>query len=386
MRIALTVARYSVTGVPEVQMRLATELVRRGFAVDLVVFGRWPAAWPDRNVRLVELGSSRAAVALPRLVRYVRSARPTAIISAEDHVNVITLLAARASGVGVSTCVTSHVPFFESHVPPWRKGFWITRLMARLYPTAQCVATVSAGLGDELAGVIDLPRAAIKTVYNPVVTDRMREQMAAPDPHPWLIGDGPPVVCGCGSLHPRKGFDVLLRSFASLASEWELRLIVIGTGRERSRLEALARVLGVAGEVAFVGAVPNPLAYMARARLFVLSSTFEGLPTVLIEALACGTPVVSTDCPHGPREILDGGRYGHLVPIRDHLALAAAMGKTLSDPPDPTVLRQRAAAFTAERAVDEYMRNLKLPAQADHNRQAGSPLAGDRSRARLRRE
>ena len=153
----------------------------------------------------------------------------------------------------------------------------------------------------------------------------MRERMGAPPPHPWLLGDGPPVVCGCGSLHPRKGFDVLLRSFASLAGERELRLIIVGEGRERARLEALARDLDVAQDVALVGTVANPLAYMARAQLFVLSSTFEGLPTVLIEALACGTPVVSTDCPYGPREILDDGRYGRLVPIGDHVALAEAM-------------------------------------------------------------
>jgi glycosyltransferase involved in cell wall biosynthesis len=361
MRVALTVARHSVTGVPQVQTRLARELARRGFAVDLVVLGRWPAAELDQNVRLVEMGSSRAAVAFPRLVRYIRNSRPTAIISAEDHVNVITLLTARASGARVRVCVTSHVPFFESSAPPWRKGFWITRLMGYLYPKAHCVATVSAGLGDELARVINMPRAAIKTVYNPVVTEEMREQMEAASPHPWLIEGGPPVVCGCGSLHPRKGFDVLVRSFASLASEREARLIVVGTGRERSRLEALARDLGVAREVAFVGAVPNPLAYMAHAQLFVLSSTFEGLPTVLIEALACGTPVVSTDCPHGPREILDRGKYGALVPIGDHIALARAMTRTLDDPPDAAQLRERANAFTASRATDEYTRQLELP-------------------------
>jgi glycosyltransferase involved in cell wall biosynthesis len=370
MRVALTVARHSVTGVPRVQVRLAKELARRGFAVDLVVLGPWPVGGLNQDVRLVKLGSGRAASAFPRLVGYMRRARPAAIISAEDHVNVITLLAARVSGTRVRVCVTSHVPVFQSAAPPWRKGFWITRLMSRLYPKAQCVATVSAGLGDELASVIGMPRAAIKTLYNPVITSQMRERMGAAPPHPWLLGDGPPVVCGCGSLHPRKGFDVLLRSFASLARERELRLIIVGEGRERARLEALARDLDVAQDVALVGTVANPLAYMARAQLFVLSSTFEGLPTVLIEALACGTPVVSTDCPYGPREILDEGRYGRLVPIGDHVALAEAIGQTLIDPSSATTLRERAGAFTAEKAADEYMRHLELPGRIGDQRSA----------------
>jgi glycosyltransferase involved in cell wall biosynthesis len=341
-------------------MRLAAELARRGSTVDLVVLRPWPEVSVDGNVGVVELRANRMALAVPELVRYIRRSRPVAILSAEDHANVVSLLAARASRANVKVGVTCHVSFRYGARPPWHKGFWITKLMSWLYPTAQCVGTVSAGLGDELASVIDMPRTAIKTIYNPVVTAEISERMSAPSPHAWLVPGSVPVVCAMGVLRPSKGFDVLIRAFALLSAEREVRLMIVGEGPERSRLEALARELGVAEKFCLVGAVANPFSYIARSQLFALSSRVEALPTVLIEALACGVPVVATDCAHGPREILEDGRYGALVPVEDAAALASAMSKTMDDPPSAANLERRGMDFTAESAVDAYLEHLDI--------------------------
>jgi glycosyltransferase involved in cell wall biosynthesis len=175
--------------------------------------------------------------------------------------------------------------------------------------------------------------------------------VAQPIDHPWFAEGAPPVILGVGKLKPQKDFATLLRAFATLRAGRAARLVILGEGEQRGELEALAQNLGIAADVALPGFVDNPFPYMARASLFVLSSRFEGLPGVLIQALACGCPAVSTDCPSGPAEILEGGRYGPLVPVGDAEGLARAMAETLAAPLSPDILRERAAFFSTERAA-----------------------------------
>lgn len=361
MRFGVILASFSVTGVPKVQLRLAGELARRGHQVDLVV-GRPDGAIEDQapqGVDVLHLNASRAALALPRLAAYLHRERPDAVLSAEDHINVVVLAAAALVRSESKVCVTTHVPLFQRNRRAWSKHRWILRLTSRLYPRADCVGAVSAGLADELASVIGLPRDDVATLYNPIVTEDAERALAAPCPHDWLLGDSP-VVCACASLTPRKRIGDLLEAFARVRPETNARLIVLGDGPERANLERRARELDIASHVDFVGVVPNPYVFMTRASLFVLSSAFEGLPGVLVEALACGTPVVSTDCPHGPREILAGGRYGRLVPVGDVEGLATAMRDTLRDPPEAPQLRSRAREFSAKRSVDRYLSALGI--------------------------
>ena len=176
--------------------------------------------------------------------------------------------------------------------------------------------------------------------------------------HPWFAPGSPPVVLGIGRLTTQKDFPTLLKAFAQVRAVRKARLMILGEGRDRQALEVLARELGVASDVDLPGFVLNPFPYMVRASLLVLSSAWEGLPGVLIEAMACGCPVVSTDCPSGPSEILDGGAYGPLVPVGDDGALAKAILSVLEMPPDPERLRARAALFSVERATDQYLQVL----------------------------
>ena len=226
------------------------------------------------------------------------------------------------------------------------------------YPFADAVVGVSDGVSREFAKIPDLGRNRAHVIHNPVVSDFLEEQSRKSVDHPWFEGTGDPVIIAIGKLNRNKDFSGLLAAFARLLTVRRARLIVFGEGRQRDRLRSLARRLGIADRVEFSGFVANPYAFLSRADLFVLSSRNDALPTVLIEAMACGCPVVSTDCPYGPREILEDCRYGALVPVGDPEALAAAMDRTLSEPPRREALRERASFFSTERAVDQYEKLL----------------------------
>lgn len=232
----------------------------------------------------------------------------------------------------------------------------LRRRAHRSYPYADAVAGVSHGVSAQFAAIPGLAPGRVHTIYNPVVSADLARRIREPVEHPWLRDEaaGYPVLLAVGRLRRVKDFPNLLSAFARLLARRPARLIVLGQGSLHRRLLSLARELRVAEHVDFPGFVENPYAFMARASLFVLSSRNEGLPTVLIEAMACGCPVVSTDCPFGPNEILEGGRFGELVPVRDPAALAGAMERALDAPPRPDALRERAAFFGIETAVDRY--------------------------------
>jgi len=192
-------------------------------------------------------------------------------------------------------------------------------------------------------------------IYNPVVSPELYEKADAPLEHPWFRSNQPPVILGVGRHYPQKGFDTLLRAFARVRQETPARLVILGEGPERPNLERLASELGVAADVDMPGFDPNPFRYMKRAGVFVLSSRYEGLPNVLIQAMACGCPVVSTDCPNGPAEILDGGRYGALVPVDDVEAMARAIVRALLGQvaPAPADWLEQ---FRVEVVAEQYLR------------------------------
>lgn len=227
---------------------------------------------------------------------------------------------------------------------------WYRDLLGR----SEHVVTVSNGVRDGLLALTGLPPGKVSTIYNPVVTPDLDEWQKEVPAHPWMVDDGPPVVLATGRLVDEKEFPTLLKAFHILTRIRELRLIILGEGERRQQLEEFIRSLGLQDKVSLPGWTANPFALMSRASLFVMSSRFEGLGLALIEALACGCPCVSADCPSGPSEILEDGRVGSLVPVGDHVALADAMGRVLDNPPDKKMLRRRAAFFSAEKAVDAY--------------------------------
>lgn len=336
---------------------LANGFAERALAVDLVLAeAEGPyLAEVSSKVHVVDLRARSVLASLPALARYLHREQPSAMLSAMTHANVIALLARRLARVNTRAVVSERAHLsLSTKSEPSRRGRLLPWLAHYAYPWANGVVAVSAGVADDLARTIGLPRSSIDVVYNPVVTDELIVRGAAPLDHPWFVRGAPPVVLGVGRLTAQKDFDVLLHAFARVRQARPVRLMILGEGELRPRLEALARELGVQADVALPGFQENPFTYMRRAGLFVLSSRFEGLPNALIQAMACGTPVVSTDCPSGPAEILEHGKWGRLVPVGNIEALADAMLQTLDAPACPDVAA-RAAEFNVASAVEGYL-------------------------------
>jgi glycosyltransferase involved in cell wall biosynthesis len=297
----------------------------------------------------------RVLGAIPSLARYLRRERPEAMLSALNYSNLAALWARRLSGAPTRLVVSERNTLSLRAERAGDRGLRaLPGMIRRFYPWADAVIAVSDGVADDLARVAGLPREAIVTTWNPVVSPALAEAAAEPLDHAWFQPGEPPVVLGAGKLRPQKDFATLLDAFAELRALRPARLVLLGEGPEESRLRVRARRLGISADVAFAGFVRNPFAYMARAAVFALSSAWEGLPAVLIQAMACGCPVVSTDCPSGPSEILEGGVHGPLVPVGDARALAAAILRVLDEPGDAERRRRRAQDFSVERAAERY--------------------------------
>ena len=225
---------------------------------------------------------------------------------------------------------------------------------------------VSEGVSERLSALTGIPRNRIATIYNPIVHSDLEPRMAEPPGHPWLVDGGPPVILSAGRLARLKDYPTLIKAFSRLAARRPCRLIILGEGGRRNEIENLVGKLHLGDRVSLPGWVENPFAYMSRARLFVMSSRHEGLPGVLVEAMACGCPCVSTDCPSGPAEILRNGQLGPLVPMGDESALADAMERVLARPPGADALRKRAADFSAHSAVRAYEKLIATIAGVHH--------------------
>jgi glycosyltransferase involved in cell wall biosynthesis len=397
--VAVFLRNLAGGGIERMRLHLAEAFLARGLAVELVLGERTGALADEvpRGLPTVELGRAglldarlaalRAAPGdlgllarpvlltrkppptlpfLPGLARYLRQRRPRALLAATPYENLEALRARRLARCSRRTrvVISEHNNIVRNMLDSkeWARRH-LAALMRRAYPEADGIVAVSNGVADQIAATAGLARGRITTIHNPVVTPALLARAAQPTEEPWLAPDEPPLIMGAGRLVRQKDFPTLIRAFAlARARRPPLRLLIAGgadsephTRARQAELMALATSLGVADAVRLPGHLRNPVALMAHAALFVLSSRWEGFGNVLVEALACGTPVVSTDCPSGPAEILDGGRYGRLVPVGDAEALAEAILATLDQPPDPVALRARAGAFTVERATDAYL-------------------------------
>lgn len=237
-------------------------------------------------------------------------------------------------------------------------------LMKRLYPGADLIIANSSGTAADLARGGIAPAGLIRVIHNPVVSEGLFEMQRDVVPHRWLQGGDIPVLIAVGRLHEAKDHATAIRALAAVRRTRAARLLILGEGPERRRLAELAAGLGVGDSVDLPGFVANPHAWLSRSALLVSSSRWEGFGNVLVEALAAGTPVVSTDCPGGPREILDGGRFGRLVPVGDHEALARAVMETLDGPPPREIMIERAMAFSIGRIAPVYLEALGLTESA----------------------
>lgn len=354
-------------------LNLAEGLKDRGLLVDLLVGqaeGPFLHQVPS-GVRLHSFGATRVLATLPALARYLRSERPQAMLTAMDHANIAGLVARRLAGVPVRTIVSVHVAFSDAFLRgQGPRGRLLMRLARWSYPWADAVVAVSDGVAVGLARRLGIDRRTIRVIHNPIVFPTLPALAEAAINHPWFAPGGPPVVLGVGRLTAQKDFPTLIKAVAELRPVRRLRLMILGEGEDRPALEALVAGYGLTEDVELPGFVGNPFAYMRRAAVVVLSSRYEGFGNILVEAMACGTPVVSTDCPSGPSEILGGGRFGRLTAVGDVRGLAEAIAATLDQPSDRSVLLGRAAEFRVDVVTERYLEVLQLHLPAGH-RQSG---------------
>jgi glycosyltransferase involved in cell wall biosynthesis len=370
-QLSIFIPSFGEGGVDRMLVNIATGIAQRGVAVDFIVTTDHAPYLADLGggVRILRFEACDDDNLARELACYLDSERPEFLMTGKGRDDRIALAArdrlasiqtryVLRVGTAVASRARSRLLF------RWQQRKYGRKLLATcsrydvLLANAEAVAT-------EICQATGLSRERIAVVPNPTVTERLYHLASAPPEHPWLTDDDVPVIMGIGGLRRQKDFGTLIRAFASLHQRRPCRLIILGSGRQLARLQRLAQRLGVAEDVDLPGFTANPYAYLSRASLFVLSSLWEGLPNVLIEALALGTPVVATDCPGGAHEILEGGRYGPLVKPGDYGAMSAAMGAVLKERPDSTALKSAAARYTVDAATDAYLAVLRCAASPE---------------------
>ena len=358
--IALFLPSLHGGGAERVILDIATELANRAIPVHLVLVkaeGHYRDMVPE-GVGLIDLDSHRTSASLLKLIGYVRRERPAALLSTLAHANVVALLAKLLLGGRLRVVARMENTFSEMFDSGKFKERQTLRLLKLLLPTADGILAVSQGVADDLCWLLPTTSQKITTIYNPAVWPELADQADAPVEHPWFNGEGVPIILSAGRLTTVKDHATLMRAFSVVLRSRPARLVILGVGSERENLLKLAECLDLTQHVDLPGFKINPFSYMARSNVFVLPSRFEGFPNVLGQAMVCGTPVVSTDCRSGPREILGGGKWGRLVPVGDWNSMADAVLEALDNPISSDRLISRAQVFSAGATIDRYLEVL----------------------------
>ncbi|AFZ26292.1 glycosyltransferase [Cylindrospermum stagnale PCC 7417] len=354
--IAFFIPTLAGGGAERVVINLLKGMLERDIPLDLVLVsatGLYLSQMP-KQVRLFDLKSGRVLKAILPLSQYLRQNKPRGLISHISHANVVALLARDLARTNTPLIVVEHnnLSAFKSNLT---RAKFLPPFMKWLYPHVEAIVGVSQGVVDDLEILFGFGKEKVSLIYNPVIDNELIAKAKAPLVHPWFQKGSPLVFLAVGRLTEQKDFLTLIKAFAILRKQVVARLVILGEGELRTELEATINALGITKDVSLPGFVENPYAYMSNASAFVLSSRWEGLPTVLIEAMACGCPVIATDCPSGPKEILEDGKYGSLVPMGDAESLSRAMLQILETSVNRDILVQRAMHFSREESVSKYL-------------------------------
>ncbi|ELY63481.1 glycosyl transferase family protein [Natrinema versiforme JCM 10478] len=343
------------------------ELTKRGIDTEVILArkdGGFKSDIPD-DTTLVTLDSPDPTKytllpTSPYLAKHLEKTNTGKLLSFMTHANITSLVAAKIAKQDIKLVIgeRNHLSRKLDREPCYR-ATPIKFLIQNLYPKSDHIITTSNGVADDLKGYLKR-ETSIDTIYNPVVTDDLISKSRMNVDHVWFKSDDTPVILAAGRLHPQKDFRTLIRAFNRVVDKRDARLLILGEGPERERLESLISELEIESLVELPGSVNNPFRYMANASVFVLSSKWEGFGNVIVEAMACGCPVVATDCPSGPAEILENGEYGELVPVKRPDLLSGAIEKTLDNDNNKDRIRDRANDFTVQEITDQYLEVLEL--------------------------
>ena len=353
-----------VGGAEMVVIRLLEGLVAKGIKVDLVLATKVGVLRKDipNEVNLIDLNASRTIYSLYKLIRYLRNNKPKKLLSHLQRANRIAILAKIIARSNTDIYLVNHTmaSIAKENASLFHKilSFISYRY---LYGYATKLIHVSNGAARDLEKVLNISEGSVEVIYNPVVTKEMLNGKKYKSiPHPWFLENKIPVVISAGSFRKVKRYDILIKAFYIIQKKMKSRLIILGDGPLRNSLEDLVKELELTETVSMPGFVDNVYNYMNNASVFVLSSQWEALPTVIIEALACGCQIVSTNCPNGPYEILEGGKYGRLIEMNSPQALASAIEESINSPIPKKILRDKASQFTVNEATEKYIEVLDL--------------------------
>ncbi len=364
--ISVFVPNLEVGGAELAMIQIAEGLAIRGLNVDLVLIeakGMFMSQVSDK-IRVINLACRRTRYSIWKLFRYLQKEKPKGLISAHDGANVIAILAKFLSSVPTRIIITINSHLSLNYDPKNDKSLArfntqaLFHILKFAYRYADEIVAISTGAADEVARLIKISRKKIQVFYLPVLTERFYELKAQPVENPSLLAKDVPNILSVGRLTPAKDFATLIRAFSIMSKRIPSRLIIMGEGESRQELEELILDYGLKETVILPGFVDNCYPYMGACDLFVVSSAWEGLSLVLIEAMACGASVVSTDCESGPREILEDGAWGLLVPVGDHEALAQAMEKSLIEGSMTSLMPKRVLDIFRQDVVAEKFQQL----------------------------
>lgn len=362
MNIIFFIARYSHSGVPLAQLRLAKAFTRRGFKVNFVIGFVPPELKLPANLgfEVIDLAQQRTYKLLPRLMTIIRSQRPDIIFSAEDHLNTVVTAAVILTRSRAKLSVSSRVTPYDTYSNTIFSKRWVLKIISKaLWWRADALTCVSKDMVKQYKKIFGNTRH--QAIYNVIVDSDLESKSSETVDHPWFFDKEIPIVISAGRLAPEKGYPDLIAAMKLVNERMPARLVILGEGPLRLQLQQMIDEAGLKDQAQLLGFQSNPYKFFARSRLFVLSSYVEGLPNVLVEAIACGCGVVSTDCPTGPSEVLSKGRFGELVPVRAPQAMAEAIIRLLDAAPTVDELREEAIfPFVEEQVIQTHQRVLGL--------------------------
>ena len=363
-KLAILVSFSGQGGVERMIANLCQALVDAPIDLDVLLIkaqGPYVDRLPD-SANIISLRARHSLTSVWEVSRYLKQERPDALLAIK-HRGILAALRAKQlarTDTPISGRIGTTVSAALANKSSRRRQRWYTA-MRKYYPKLEKLIAVSQGVADDVLGITGMSESRITVVRNPTITPEMLATAAEPAEHPWLSQDSPvPVIMGVGRLTEQKDFATLIAAFSRVRSRREARLIILGDGGLRSELIAQANTLGVEEHIALPGFQTNPWAWMSKASVFALSSLWEGSPNTLTEAMALGIPVVSTDCPSGPRELLDEGRVAPLVAMGDGDALASALLSVLAEPPPSKMLTEAVSAYHRDESAAAYLRTLGL--------------------------
>ncbi len=377
-KIAVFIPNLCGGGAERAMLNLVTEFTKRGTPIDFVTIeakGPYVNFLP-KEVHLIELQPQlfkhlsllqsrflqllKHIAIVASLVKHIKKSNIHILLTTLRVSNIISLIIKKyfIKEIMLIVRIENTLSIESSKSKSWKTRF-VTKILKSLLPIANAIIVNSKGSSDDIKLHIPTVSHLVHIIYNPIVSSNIKTQAVRPIHHPWIGDTGFNLILSVGRLEPQKDLATLLKAFAELIKLQSSRLIILGQGPEEHNLKKISNNLGIKSFVDFVGFQLNPFSWMAKADVFVLSSLFEGLPNALIEAMACGTPVVSTNCHSGPREILKGGKLGKLVPVGDYKELASAVMETLKKPIASTLLMKRAQDFSIDLSTDKYTNIIK---------------------------